>query len=272
MALNPIMQKLAEFPLYFEFQIDNESKTLVQNYLNQEDIIKDDSIDLYCIHCKGKSVFKPAEYGQINHRELPSVAFFNHRIPFGALHFNCTRIADHYFGMLIMDFKTHIIKIGQYPSKGDIEIPDFDRFSKVIPSIFLNDVKKAIGLASHGVGAGSFVYLRRVIEFFISDARDRAESDKVLNLDDFKKAKVLDKIEMLKIYLPEFLYKNKEAYSILSKGIHELSEEDCLNAFSFLKNTIELILEERLAEKNKVDKQNQIQKSISNLHSQIKAK
>ncbi len=38
-------------------------------------------------------------------------------------------------------------------------------------------------------------------------------------------------------------------YSILSKGIHELSEEECLQYFKLMKIGIELILDEQLEEK-----------------------
>lgn len=38
--------------------------------------------------------------------------------------------------------------------------------------------------------------------------------------------RVEDKIKLLKDYLPQMLVDNKVVYGIMSKGIHELSEEE----------------------------------------------
>ena len=44
---------------------------------------------------------------------------------------------------------------------------------------------------------------------------------------------------------PDVLKDNKPLYGVLSKGIHELSEEECLKYFSVVREIIELILDER---------------------------
>ena len=162
------MQKMSTMPLYEELAISKEDTDIITNYLNFYGI-NDDSIDLFCIHCNEHSIFKPS-----NKQQLPSVGynsvyvFFKKILPYAALHFVCTRNDSHIFEMQIMHLNDSIMKIGQYPSKADLEAPDWNRYSKVIPSRYLSDIKKAIGLSSHGIGAGSFVYLRRVIEYLIN--------------------------------------------------------------------------------------------------------
>lgn len=47
---------------------------------------------------------------------------------------------------------------------------------------------------------------------------------------------------MLEGYLPEVLIKNTTIYGILSKGIHELSEEECVKYFPVVKECIYQIL------------------------------
>jgi len=47
---------------------------------------------------------------------------------------------------------------------------------------------------------------------------------------------------------------NPNLYTILSKGIHELTEEECLEMFPMIKIGIELILDERIAEKEREKK------------------
>lgn len=71
------------------------------------------------------------------------------------------------------------------------------------------------------------------------------------------------KIETLKDYLPEALVKNKAIYGIVSKGIHELSEEECLDMFQPLLIGIELILDEVLAQKEKEKREKELQSFIS---------
>jgi hypothetical protein len=53
-----------------------------------------------------------------------------------------------------------------------------------------------------------------------------------------------EKIALLKDHLPDFLVENRKVYSILSIGIHELDEEDCLTYFEAMKQAIIIILED----------------------------
>lgn len=57
--------------------------------------------------------------------------------------------------------------------------------------------------------------------------------------------------------------KNKAIYGIVSKGIHELSEEECLDMFQPLLIGIELILDEVLAQKEKEKREKELQSFIS---------
>lgn len=59
----------------------------------------------------------------------------------------------------------------------------------------------------------------------------------------FERARVAEKIKMLEGYLPDILVKNTTIYGILSKGIHELSEEECRKYFPVVKKCIYQILD-----------------------------
>jgi glutamate mutase epsilon subunit len=67
------------------------------------------------------------------------------------------------------------MKIGQYPSYRDIESPQIKKFQKVLGGYY-TELNKAIGLYSHGVGIGLFVYLRRIIEKLVHDTFKEAEA------------------------------------------------------------------------------------------------
>ncbi|MEO8885746.1 MAG: hypothetical protein ABI367_06760 [Mucilaginibacter sp.] len=137
-------------------------------------------------------------------------------------------------------------KIGQFPSIADLEIAKIKEYSIILKNDKLKEISKAVGLAAHGVGIGSFVYLRRVFEFLIEEAHSIAKEDEGWDESKYLAHRISDKIELLSHHLPTFLVENKGLYGILSKGIHELTEDECLSYFEIVKVGIEFILDEKL--------------------------
>ena len=146
----------------------------------------------------------------------------------------------HHLDFTVLVNDNSFMKIGQFPSIADITFPGLDDYKHVISKQDRSELGTAIGLFANGVGAGSYVYLRRILERLVYQAKENA-GDKVDN-DSFENAKVADRIKMLEGYLPDILIQNTTIYGILSKGIHELSEEDCLNYFPVVKECIFQIL------------------------------
>lgn len=167
------------------------------------------------------------------------------------LELNCTAKEQHKFTIIFMlDEEGYLIKIGQSPS-----IRDFDNSTKRYKSIMkgkqnkliMTELSTSIGLKSHGVGIGSYVYLRRIFERLIYDQFEIfLNENPSANKDEFLKMRMNEKIEFLKDYLPQFLVNNKVLYGILSKGIHELSEQDCLENYDTVYAAIVYILEQKL--------------------------
>ena len=162
-----------------------------------------------------------------------------------------------------------IMKVGQYPSVADIHIGQVKQYDKVLEKPILREFTKAIGLAANGVGIGSFVYLRRIFENLVFQAFDEAKKDGAA-IDHFESLRMEEKIKVLKGYLPSFIVENNSVYGILSKGIHELTEEDCLAYFDCMRQSIELILDERLVQLEKKKKIDEVKKTLNTITSQIK--
>lgn len=154
--------------------------------------------------------------------------------------FICSMDEKHHLDFTVLVNDNSFMKIGQFPSIADITFPGLDDYKHVISKQDRSELGTAIGLFANGVGAGSYVYLRRILERLVYQAKENA-GDKVDN-DSFENAKVADRIKMLEGYLPDILIQNTTIYGILSKGIHELSEEDCLNYFPVVKECIFQIL------------------------------
>lgn len=170
----------------------------------------------------------------------------------------------------VYDSKKIISKVGQYPSVADFHIGQVHKYDKVLSKDKMREFTKAIGLAANGIGIGSFVYLRRIFEHLVSEAFEKAISENdEFDADAFSKAKMNNKIQMLSGYLPDFLVENYSIYGILSKGIHELSEEDCKSYFSILRESIEMILDEKEDNRQKEMKKDNIKKVLSQITREI---
>lgn len=177
----------------------------------------------------------------------------------------------------ILDIKfkevRYVMKVGQHPSLADISYGQIDeKYESVISEERLSLFKKAIGLASHGVGAGSFVYLRKIFEELISETYT-SNKDK-LGMDEkvFKDKRMAEKVEALKDYLPEQLVKMKSIYGILSNGVHKLSENECLSYFPALKLSIELIWDDQIELSKKQEKTSSVQKEIDRINQELSKK
>ena len=267
MATNEVMQKIASLGLYDSINYDDNVKDVISDYLCGRDY-NNLAIDIYCPFCRKLTTINPSNENQLNNFGITNyAAFVDGKLNFLVLHFRCARDFNHYFCIQLIYIEKQLYKIGQFPSRATIDAPELNRFKKILPEEKLSDLKRAIGLFSHGVGAGSFIYLRRVYEYLIFEAKEEAKNDSSFNIELFDKSIMIEKIELLKNYLPSFLINNKSAYGILSKGVHELSEKECLNSFNLLEKTIELILQEKLEKKEKKDMEDEITKDLSMLGS-----
>lgn len=164
------------------------------------------------------------------------------------------------------------MKIGQYPSIADFHISKIKQYDKVLSKEELKEFTRGIGLAANGVGIGSFVYLRRIFESLINNSFSEHKQKLNIEVNDFIGKRMDDKIEILKDYLPPFLVENKAIYKILSSGIHELTEDKCLEYFEIVKVGIELILDDKEEIRQKELKVKNAKAKISDLNSKISKK
>ena len=154
--------------------------------------------------------------------------------------FVCSMNEEHHLDYIVLTTDNSMMKIGQYPSVADMTFPELDAYKHVISKEDRKELGTAIGLFASGIGAGSYVYLRRILERLIYQAKENAQD--TVNNEKFEQARMVERIKMLQGYLPDVLIKNTTIYGILSKGIHELSEEECREYFPVVKECIYQIL------------------------------
>ena len=185
--------------------------------------------------------------------------------------FRCGRTSDILTLVVYCNTKEQcILKIGTSPSLRDFHRNDIKKYNKVLTEQQRVELITAVVIAGNGVGIGSYVYLRRIFESVVLEEAKRAISDKVITEEEFAKKSMDEKIVSIKDYLPAFLYDHhKELYGILSIGVHQLNEDDCLSFFPVLYDCIILILDDRLAQKEKEEATNKAAISLSKITATI---
>jgi hypothetical protein len=215
------------------------------------------SLDAYCPTCKKSSVFRienPNKY--ISDPEKQTISKYG-LIEVKAI---CTRsqgsgYAESCDQKLFSIFERNagsFTKIGLSPSKAVLDFGDLDDAFKELDDSYRKELGTAIGLFAHGVGIGSFVYLRRIFEVLVEEAHVKAQEDKGWDEELYSKKRMNEKVESLKDFLPSRLVRSINLYGILSKGIHELTEAECKTQYPLVLQAIQLILKEK-HEENQYD-------------------
>lgn len=274
------MEELAhQFPTLNEFYVNTSPYTKFDIPEDKQEtyniIYTMHTIDCYCPDCKSVSVFTPQDNRPKDMRSNPIkngndwAGFRQTRNMYVERKFLCSRNNEHIMSFFIILKDGSFQKIGQFPSLADINSFEIKKYRKILGDEYYKEFNKAIGLNSHGVGVGSFVYLRRIIEnFIIHPAYNAAKTQSGWDDDKYQKSRIREKIELLKANLPDFLTDNSIIYSIVSKGIHELSEDECKEYFPILKSCLEFVLTE-LEEKRKIEEK---KKDLASKLSQIAGK
>lgn len=201
-------------------------------------------IDGYCPYCRRDSTF------ELNTIHVPGGDPWNNierRYAFDDMSITCVRNSIHKIRYNFLIRKMTITKIGQHPSLADIAIDENrQKYRTILRGDNWNELYKAIGLAAHGEGIGSFVYLRRVFERLIQSRFDEFKDHEHWEDSAFEIMRMDEKIAFLKDHLPASLVETRKIYKIFSLGIHELNNDTCLRFFDVGKRSIIMILEDDL--------------------------
>jgi hypothetical protein len=250
-------------PLYAEYQTtsDEDFRTMFKSMIHEV------KLDCHCAWCDKDSIFTAPETGA---SPISFEMFVSPRILFRFDRtFHCSRNIGH---EIIFHFQVNrrvFSKIGQWPSMADFAESSLKPYRRVLPPDKFRELSKGVGLASHGVGIGAFIYLRRVFESLIEEARVLAAAQPGWDQKAYEQQRVDEKIQMLHDHLPTFLVEQRKLYSILSAGVHSLTEEECLEHFPIVRAGIELILDEKLAQKEREEKIKASQRQIDILKQKL---
>jgi hypothetical protein len=156
---------VAEFlfnaPLYAIFKLADDLKDVEVLYGRSG---QEQKIDGHCPYCHRQATF------EINHVSIPSGDPWNNikeRYRYDSMSVTCARNKNHTIHFWFLINELVIEKVGQSPSLADIANDESKTYRAVLSKEDSSEFHKAIGLAAHGVGIGSFVYMRRIFERLI---------------------------------------------------------------------------------------------------------
>jgi hypothetical protein len=282
MSLPKIQEFLLETELYKKININHD------NYLWLDKLINSGiQLDAYCPHCKKLSTFHSKKERQIvgsafpgpegtkttpkqRYRDLKKENNEFVRV------LECSRNRKHvmaYYFLILenRDSDDKILKIGQYPSLADLKKPNIDKYYKILLKLLsdekANEFNDAIILYANGFSIGAFVHLRRIFESLIEKNYLENKENLTITKENFiKNNSMKEKISILKSYLPEFIVKNKHLYGILSKGIHQLSKNECSEIFNIVRTSIEIILDDIHKKEEEQKKRKKIKKELNDIN------
>lgn len=175
---------------------------------------------------------------------------------FGVL-FKCVSCEEEHYFAIKMDGQS-ITKIGQYPSFSRRETESLKKYKNLI-SKYYTELTTSVNLYSQGLGIGSFVYLRRILEHLVETKYyalpEHEETARFID-----KLKAVQEVEA--IIPPELEEIKEQVYSVLSKGIHEYSEDECYDLYNVVFYVVTAILDRELHKKEQAEKVAAAKKAI----------
>jgi hypothetical protein len=261
-----ITEELIMGPMYEPIIIDNTLPTY--KFFPYSDF----RLELYCNNCRYRRMFSfqdsklahiPIGIGSTSNTvksALKKVDYFT----FKALA-DCSHELVIVFK--VVDENT-VMKVGQFPSIYDMnESINSKDFLRELDKTDQDYYKKACASFCDGFCIGAITYLRRIFEKVLIDTFNENFDKLSITVDEFKKQRMEDKINTLKIFLPDTMYEQgfSSIYSKISNGIHNLNETECKDIFPILKSGLEEILLERMERKNKAKRKSELSKKLQDI-------
>jgi hypothetical protein len=248
-------------PLYKTFALDPELKAISILCARKVDGHTIDKFDGFCPACHRDTTFTLSQVHVPSGIPWDSIQT---RRSFDNVSLTCVRNDLHTIRFWVRIWRMTITKIGQYPSLADVAIEEVrSKYRSVLKGDNWSELYKAIGLAAHGEGIGSFVYLRRVLERLVRSRYEAFKDQEGWSDEEFNRRRMVEKIEYIGSHLPAYLVANRRIYSIFSVGVHELDNEKCLAFFEVGKRSIIMILQDDLQKQEELAARSELETAIA---------
>ncbi len=149
----------------------------------------------------------------------------------------------------------------------DMQFFECKEYKKILGDYY-KDYTMALGLYASEVGCGSFLYLRRVLEFIVEKMHKECLNQNDWDEKQYEQKRFNERIKMLEKYkkckiIPDELDKFREKlYGVLSKGVHEITDNKCKELFPSLRVAIDIILNEEVKRKKNAEELSKLEKEL----------
>jgi hypothetical protein len=230
-----VRKLLIDSPLYATVEADEDTIERIDNILDSSLPLE---FDLYCVTC-GQTT--PWTIRQFQHSRTGGGSSMRYTsqdpVPtIRVVNAVCLR-KQHFYTYILYRKNLLIQKIGQKPSMADIAHGEL----KVIPGINSDDrqeLGRALGLFAHDTPLGAFVYLRRVFERMINRSHENFKEANGRSVENWNKLRMGERVRALGDALPGDVASSSGVFGLLSKSLHELSDQDAETLFPLVKAVI----------------------------------
>ena len=181
-----------------------------------------------------------------------------------------TCLMKHHLDFIVVTDGNVMRKIGQYPSFIDLSSYELKEYQKSMSKQDEKEFKSAEMLYSMGMGIGAFAYLRRIFERIIAEAEKMAIDNKEFNESDFANCHIKEKVKKLKQYLPKSMSDNTSFYKVVSEGIHNFNDKECIENYETLKHFIVTFFREKDNLRREKEEKKRYESSLNRISSKIK--
>lgn len=296
--MNPVFNLNAEGIDYIlKLEVGTRVKIPEELFSSVSNIIGDSyqcGIDLYCPECKDKKTFTimSTDFYHSAYNFLESIhnSFSKTATVPGSNKTKSSEIFKKYNGKFDLELTCPIckkkiyfyyvyedgciMKVFTYPNLMDGLKFKYRKYQQINNKKFKYDIEFVTGLFLYyksNSGIGSYCYLRRCLENYVLDYIEENIASGKISEADVLNIRFSEKVELIKENIDEDLYLMiKPLYGILSKGIHELDENVCLNEFEHLKDVVEILLDDKLERIEMKKKKEKMQKYLEKKHEELK--
>ena len=233
-AQEQLQRFIVQDGLYRWLDLSTDEGKIIDNMIGNEIFF---TFDLYCPTCKMVTPYQIRTAAVTNRSIATRYQTDTLRKPVVVLNAVCLRV-QHLMAVVLYQQKGRLIKIGQYPSLADIAFGELSKLDRSLEPLDRKELGRALGLFAHDAPLGAFVYLRRVFERMIARAYVRHVAEGGDEVQNFEGLKMDQRLKVVRGQLPRKVAQNSNVFGVLSKGIHELSDEEGRDLFPLVKTVI----------------------------------
>lgn len=224
---------------------------------------------LYCKDCGRELTFVPDTKVDIPrnlmHNEIHILNLIENDIIIKK--FRCSADINHVYCFIFLTNNDGLIKISEYPSI--LDKIDTNKFSEALDYVKQKELNQIAILESHGFFVAAFLYFRRIYEDLILKIFNEHEASKTMEISEFQFLRMSEKIDLIKDSLPDYMLENKIIYSVLSKGVHELTDEECSKYLPVIRTMLLYFLDEYCEKLRRTKEKAAFSIKLKSIHSKL---